>query len=58
MVGWNLFCDSYLQNMLMLIRDFLLVRTNSKKIDFVEEISIKNRIDFSIKSKKLSIELE
>jgi isoleucyl-tRNA synthetase len=38
--------------------DFIKVRTNSKKVDFVDGKSIKNKIDFSIKDKKISIELE
>lgn len=51
-------CSQEMRKMLEANLDFLLVRTNSKKIDFVDEKSIKNKTDFSIKDQKLSIELE
>jgi isoleucyl-tRNA synthetase len=50
--------DKILEKMLVKNLNFLLGRTNSSKIDFIDEKSMKNKINFEIRGKKVSIELE
>jgi isoleucyl-tRNA synthetase len=57
-VNLKVYCSHEMKKMLERNLDFLLVRTNSKKIDFVDDKSMKNKVDFSIKNQKISIELE
>jgi len=58
LISLKVFCDANLAKMLKGNINFSTERTNSRKIDFTDEKSMKNKINFMIKEKKLSIELE